>query len=333
MGDIISIETGGDDSGFFPEQLEIGFDFNNDGINEIDLSLYDQSGTDLPDRINLDVDWNSDGSENAGIQLDASESQSSTALWMDYNDDGKIDIEASSAAATGDFTPNVPNSIEMANEIWGDTLEPLNDLMPAITFNDAPIFDTLDTAIPGFNEIWATYGNPHEDMALWDGQDDPFSCAVATTNMMFRSLGFDPGEAILSDIMQDYGVYNPYTGTTPNLLTPMLNDICTEAGLDISASDFHWNTAEDLAEILESGARPLLAIDATELYAEESIPLHELGLLPDSGHAVQLIGLTVGPDGPIVTLNDPDVGPGIEVPFDRLFSAGDDFGFHGVALS
>jgi len=333
MDDIISIETGGDDSGFFPDQIEIGFDFNNDGATEIDLSLFDQGGTDLPDRISFELDWNSDNSENGGIQLDASQSHSTTTGWMDYNDDGTIDIEASGSDVTGDFFPDIPTTFEMAHEIWGDTLDPVNDIISAITFNDAPIFDSLDTGIPGFNEIWATYGTPYEDMALWDAQDDPFSCAVASTNMMFRSLGFDPGEALLSEIMQDNGVYDPYSGTSPSLLTPMLNDICTEAGLDISAYDFQWETPGDLAQILESGARPLLSIDATELYADESIPLHELGFLPDSGHAVQLIGLTDGPDGPMVILNDPDVGAGIEVPFDRLFSAGDDFGFHGVALA
>jgi len=333
MDDIINMEMGGSGSEFLPDQIEIGFDFNNDGINELDLSILDQDGTILPDLISVELDWDSDRLDNAGIQLDSSQPQSITTGWMDYNGDGTIDFEASGVDVTGDLFPDIPTTFEIAHDVWGDNLEPVDYLSPAITFNDAPIFDSLDTGIPGFNEIWATYGTPYEDMALWDEQDDPCSCAVASTNMMFRSLGFDPGEALLSEIMQDYGVYDPYSGTSPSLLTPLLNDICTGAGLGINAFDVQWETPQDLAQILESGVRPLLSIDATELYADESIPLHELGFLPDSGHAVQLIGLTEGPNGLVAILNDPSVGPGIEVPFDRLLSAGDDFGFLGVALA
>lgn len=333
MEEIISIETGDGDSGFFPDQVEIGFDFNNDGITEVDLSFSDQGGGTIPDRISLDLDWNSDNSENAEFRLDVSQSHSTTTDWMDYTDDGRIDIEVSGRDGTGDFVPDIPTTFEMAQEIWGDTLEPVDYFSSAITFNDAPIFDTLDTGIPGFNDIWTTYGTPNEDMALWDAQDDPFSCAVASTNMMFSSLGFDLGEPLLSAIMQDYGVYNPYTGTDTSLLTPMLNHMCDEAGVDVNAYEFHWETPRDLAELLDSGVRPLLVIDASELYAEPSTPLHDLGFLPDSCHAVQLTGLTDGPDGLIVTLNDPGIGAGIEVPFDRFFSAGNDYGFQGVALA
>jgi hypothetical protein len=321
------------------DELHLGLDLNQDGVNDVELFASDNMGTNLPDHFGISVDWNSDGTTNAGLELDmplAPFEPAHSAAWMDYNDDGQANVYASGADVTGDYFPDVPESLEISESTWDDitaltasTAFTVSELM----FNGEPLFGSYDLDVESFQPLWETHGSPFEDLALWDQQDDPYSCAVATTNMMFRSIGLDVGETQLAEVLEAKDIYDPLHGSQIDGLSDVLNEICEVNDLDHQAWDFQWNSTADLADLLDSGARPLLALDATDLYIPFGDQLSEWGILPASGHAVQLIGIQEGPEGTIAILNDPDVGAGIEVSIEKLIDAAEDYGFKGVALS
>jgi hypothetical protein len=165
-------------------------------------------------------------------------------------------------------------------------------------------------------------------MDLWDLQDDPCSCAVATTNMMFRSLGLDPGEDAIADVFEEMGIYDPATGTNPFLIDDVINELAEHEDLDIQATEISGFDEEDLGDLLDAGVRPLVGVDSGELYDDSYVP-------PDTGHAVQVTGLIESPEGDFVVINDPGFpeGAGQTIPLNRFMAAADDFGFSAVSLT
>lgn len=172
------------------------------------------------------------------------------------------------------------------------------------------------------------HGTPDVDIAFWDQQDDPNSCAVATTNMMFRSLGLDPGESGIADVFEDMGIYDPASGTNPYLIDEVINHVAENAGINIQANEINGFTEETLIEMLEKGIRPMVGVDVSELYDDFWIP-------PDSGHAVQVTGIINTQEDNFVVINDPgfEEGAGQTIPLDRFMSAADDFGFTAVSIT
>ena len=117
----------------------------------------------------------------------------------------------------------------------------------------------------GYDEFYEVHGSPIEDIDLWDLQDDPCSCAVATTNMMFRSLGLDPGEDVIADVFEEMGIYDPAYGTDPYLIDDVINELADYADLDIEATEISGFDEGDLAELLEA-----LKVDARQEYLSSS---------------------------------------------------------------
>ncbi|ABW68740.1 hypothetical protein [Desulfosudis oleivorans] len=170
------------------------------------------------------------------------------------------------------------------------------------------------------------FGDPLHDMDLWDRQDEENSCAVATTNSLFRSLGFDPGEDLLSDIFQDYGIYHPDSGTTPSLIDDALNDLNQRMDLPFSAQEINNFTEDSLKEMLQQGSRPLIAIDAHNLYPFTP---------PGSGHAVQLTSIIAENGQSFAVINDPgfDEGAGIMFPLETFMEAAQPFSNMAIVLT
>ena len=183
----------------------------------------------------------------------------------------------------------------------------------------------------GFDALAGTHqmhGTPELDIVLWDGQDDPMSCAAATTNMIFRSMGLDIGENLIADIFQANGIYDPASGANPDLIDDTINAIAHHGNLPLSSNQIDGFTEDTLRELLDNQIRPLVAVDSNELYSEEGLfdffdPVY-------SGHAVQVTGY----DGEYVYVNDPGFagGAGQQIPVDKFMRAADDFGFKAITV-
>ena len=293
-------------------------------IDETVVSM-DIDGDGIPDTVLSQADVNGDGI--ADIE----------GLAIDVDGDGVADIEGVAIDSDGDGIADVDilATNDAAQIIWGD----LDGASPSDLSADmlGAMTATCDELIfPGYADLLATCGTPEADMAFWAPQDDPMSCAVATTNMMFMSMGLDPGEEAIADTFQAFGVYDPVHGSKPAIIDDAINIIAATKGLDIQAETFSRSDIDDLEAMLERGVRPLIAVDGAELYAgDDERALNDLGLLPDAPHAVQLTGIEHTPNGDFAVINDPGVpdGAGVLIPMDTFKDAWDDMGNSGVAMS
>jgi hypothetical protein len=219
-----------------------------------------------------------------------------------------------------------------ADEELSDPIEEPEGAVAGIDIEEDPFIALSGThevePFTGYEEFYEVHGSPIEDMDLWDMQDDPCSCAVATTNMMFRSLGLDPGEDVIADVFEEMGIYDPAWGTDPYLIDDVINELAEHADLDVQATEISGFDEEDLSELLDAGVRPLVGVDSGELYDDDYVP-------PDTGHAVQVTGLIESPEGDFVVINDPGFpeGAGQTIPLNRFMAAADDFGFSAVSLT
>jgi hypothetical protein len=291
-----------------------------DNIAEIMFGSEDVNGDHLADISQVNIDLNGDGV----VDMSLTET--------DLNNDGLADIGVTGPNGDGAVDIFAPGDAEQA--VWGD--QPASDTSLESLADPYGFMDGTysDFTFPGQVSLYESLGTSPEDLALWDQQDDPNSCAVAVTNSMFRSVGFDPGEDTIAEAFKSFGIYNPAFGTSHMLIDDAINIIASTQGIDVQASDFSGVSVEKLENMLGKGIRPLIAVDAAELYTGDAERLlNDIGLLPDAPHAVQLIDIEHGSDGDFAVLNDPATGAGQKIPLSVLSDAAADFGFSGVAMS
>ena len=254
---------------------------------------------------------------------------------IDLDGDGTPDVHGAAVDVDGDGTPDILVQADAAQDIWGDVdgTAP-GDLPDDMYAAMAGVCDEL--IFPGYADLMATSGTPDADMALWDQQDAPMSCAVATTNMMFKSMGMDVGEGLVADIFEELDVYDPIQGSKVDYIDDAINIMAATGGLDIQAETMTGLDVDDLDNLLQHGVRPLIAVDGAELYSGAGGRLlNDLGLLPDAPHAVQLIGIERTPEGDFAVINDPGFpgGAGQRIPMDAFTDAWEDSGNTCVAMS
>lgn len=269
------------------------------------------------------------------VDLDGDGIPDALVAETDLDGDGTPDVQEFAVDLDGDGNLDVLVQSDAAQSIWGDLDDAPADVVPEDVFGAMEsVADEL--IFPGYSELMATSGTPEADMALWDPQDAPMSCAVATTNMMFRSMDIDVGEDLLAETLQNFGVYDPIQGSNIQILDDAINIMAGTSGLDIQAETFSGLETDDLENMLNHGIRPLIAVDGAELYSSGGERfLNDLGLLPDAPHAVQLIDIEHTSDGDYAVINDPGIpdGAGVRVPMETFKDAWDDIGNSCVAMS
>lgn len=290
----------------------------------------DDAGEVGTDGFDLPADVNAQGSD-----IDGDGSPGSAAGELDLDGDGVADIQGISVAGDGDATPDILLQADAAQSIWGDLDDDPSAEVPEDLFE--AMANACDELIfPGYAELMATSGTPDADMALWEQQEAPMSCAVATTNMMFKSMGLEPGEGLIADIFEELDVYDPIQGSKVDYIDDAINIMAATGGLDIQAETMTGLDVDDLGNLLHHGVRPLIAVDGAELYSGAGGRLlNDLGLLPDAPHAVQLIGIERTPEGDFAVINDPGFpgGAGQRIPMDAFTDAWEDSGNTCVAMS
>lgn len=216
-------------------------------------------------------------------------------------------------------------TLERTNEIWSDF-----DASPnghdTFWLDSVFVNSSFDLDPDSYHEITEVYGTPAEDMLLFDEQDSQYSCAVATTNMMFRSQGFyDFNESMFGDLFLDQGIYDPASGTTFRLIDDILNNSGVEE-LGLHANEISGFDIDSLKAELETGNSLLIALDAGQL---------NLFTPPGTGHAVLLTGIVESAGGDVAIINDPGYagGAGREVPLEQFQNATAYFGNSGISLS
>ena len=323
----------------------LSLDTNGDGLADGHLEALDVNGDGLNDIETVDVDTTGDGVADVSlvtVDLDGDGHADLTSVSVDLDGDGVSDIDVQD----GSGVPDMLAVSDHSQDIWGDVDESVDGEGEQRTTSEG---DALDGEVSfaafaetyeamtfdGYANFYEVHGTPAEDMALWEAQDAPNSCAVATTNMMFRSMGFDIGEDLLAEEFLEQGIYNVDSGTLVSAIDDVINVFAAENGIDAQAVSLRANTVEEFEAILDSGVRPLVAVDAYELtYNDEDRMLNNCGLTPEAGHAVQLTGIEHTSQGSFAVLNDPghSSGAGFKIPLDAFLDASADFGGTCVAV-
>jgi hypothetical protein len=323
----LSLDTNGD--GLADSQFQ-GLDLNGDGINDIETVDIDTTGDGVADGSIVRMDLDGDGIADL------------VSVSVDIDGDGLSDIDVQD----GSGVPDMLAVSDHSHDIWGDVDEGIDGgeeqhataegetIEGEVSF--AVFAETYEEmTFDGYANFYEVHGTPAEDMALWDEQDAPNSCAVATTNMLFRSMGIDVGEDLLAREFLEQGIYNVDSGTLVSSIDDVINMFAAENGIDAQAVSLHASTVEEFEAILDSGVRPLVAVDAYELTCnDEERLLNNYGFTPTAGHAVQLTGIEHSSQGSFAVLNDPghSNGAGFKIPLDAFLDAATDFGGACVAV-
>lgn len=210
---------------------------------------------------------------------------------------------------------------DFTDSIWVDFNE--FDVEEAVDLNNSSIgvfgesiFQSagFDVNPSHYQEYMEAHGTPLKDLALFDQQDSPFSCAVATTNMIFKSIDLEIGEELLSDIFKERGIYDPSSGTDPYKIDDVINDLALIGNFPFHATELQGFTEEILKQELDAGNPLFVGVDAGVL--QDSLP-------PGSGHAVLLTGIVESDTGKMAIINDPGTpdGAGQVVPYERFILA------------
>ena len=311
-------------------------DLDNDGIDETLVVSIDADGDGSPDALVIVSDTNADGvpdTEAFMADTNADGIMDFGQIGTDTDGDGVLDESVVIADQDGDGVPDVFASTDSSGSVWSD-LEQASIPDESPTFASASVGESeysSDAEIEAYIEI---HGTPSEDLALWDQQDDLNSCAVATTGMLLRTEGVDVDEPVIAAIFESREIYDPDIGTDPAMIPDVINEMAIRGNLDFHAVEFHGFTPDSLEEMLDDGVRPLVGVDSSELYDNNNRMLNEMGLIPDTGHAVLVTGIVENGEGKFVVINDPGGagGAGQMIPMDTFLNASADFGNTAVAL-
>lgn len=321
----------------YEEQAEkmISLDTDNDGLVDSLASAIDLDQDGYFDAMLIASDENRDGtleSRTFVSDFDGDGNYDFIAHGIDFDHDGSMDSEFMVADADGDLKLDLFASVDSSASIWSD-VEPnlvVEDNVGFVSFNSDQS-DLFSGTYSTYNEV---HGSPVEDMILWEQQDDPMSCAVASTNMLFRTVGFEVDESVTAAIFESRGIYDPEFGTNPEYIDEVINEIAISGNLDFHAEEITGFTQDSLRAMLDQGVRPLVCVDSSELYDCGSRLMNEMGLIPDTGHAIQVTGIVHNEDGEFVVINDPGFpdGAGQMIPVETFMNASSDFGNSAVAV-
>jgi len=315
----------------------IPFDADGNGLVDGSISDVDMNGDGITDAVIVRADTNMDGiidTEMAVADLNQDGQLDAFQFDHDADGDGNVDISIGGLDADGDGHVDFLNVESNGEDVWGGLAADsgASEASPdPFAFLDSTYVNVPSVAGSDFYEV---HGTPSSDMSLWEMQDDPNSCAVATTNMVFRSVGIESTEAEIAKVFSDCGIYDPMRGTSPDMIDDVINAWAERSGADIRAVQIDNFDAASLQEMLDNGIRPLVGVDAAELYPGGDQSILDLFGYPDAGHAVQVTGIIHSPEGNFVVINDPafPAGAGQRIPMEQFMDAAADCGYQAIAV-
>lgn len=189
--------------------------------------------------------------------------------------------------------------------------DPLStDLLDVV---DAPDIDSLFSlgtataqATAATAMLTASYGDPIEwgdpltDQYYWRQQNGQFSCAVVAQISVYQSLtGNYIDEQLACNYAQAQGWFDPRSGTSPVHIGKILN------ALGISTTQGYNATLNNIAAALAQGDKPIVALDANEIWNPKRDQYGNPVEQTLAGHAVWVTGIDRKANGSFdIVLND-----------------------------
>ncbi|MBD3884718.1 hypothetical protein IFO70_23560 [Phormidium tenue FACHB-886] len=150
------------------------------------------------------------------------------------------------------------------------------------------------------------WGDPLTDQYYWRQQSGQASCAVVAQISVYQSLtGNYISEQTACNYAQSQGWFNPQTGTLPNNVGKILNT------LGISTTQSYNATLYNIAVALSEGDKPIVGVDANEIWNPKRDQYGNAVEQTNAGHAVWVTGIDRRSDGSYnVILNDSGISYG-----------------------
>jgi len=144
------------------------------------------------------------------------------------------------------------------------------------------------------------FGTPFSDAYYWRYQQGQNSCAVVAQISVYQSLtGYYVSESAASAYAQQQGWFDPLTGTLPAHTGNLLN------AYGISTYQMQYATLGTLQNALAQGDKPIVGLDANEIWNPYDDWYGNPVEQADAGHAVWVTGIDYESDGSIgIILND-----------------------------
>ena len=228
-------------------------------------------------------------------------------------------LPSSSNVVTATGTDSELNILEIPDAIVDDAL--------LFNSNQPNLGDLATNATQSLGALYddpIEYGTPIEDADYWRQQQGSASCAVVAQVCVYQSLtGQYISEDDASYYAQQQGWFDPLTGTLPANIGNILNVL----GIETYQQD---NTSfSDLEYALARGDKPIVGLDANEIWTPQydlyGTPLEQT----NAGHAVWVTGIDYESDGSVgIVLNDSGTPSGMAsvVDYYDFMNAWQDYG-------
>ncbi|MFH7243970.1 MAG: hypothetical protein ACHWZW_14095 [Spirulina sp.] len=228
------------------------------------------------------------------------------------------------------FSEETPGSIDDFLMMW-EPLIPTSGSDLLVEFSAPQLEITLGgwATTSWASTSWGYYdpvefGTPFVDAWYWRQQQGPASCAVVAQISVYESLtGVYISEDIAGNFAQNQGWFDPLTGTPLMYVGHILDS------LGIPTIEFFGASLADLQYALAMGDKPIVGLDANEIWN----PIYDYFGNPleqeNGGHAVWVTGINYGWDGSVsIILNDSGTPNGMasEIAYADFMNAWQDYG-------
>ena len=209
------------------------------------------------------------------------------------------------------FTKSKPlnSDSSIANRLNSNSLD-----ADTLSIVDAPNTDTL-FGLRATNSVKATHrkkpltktyydpiewGNPAIDQYYWREQNGNASCAVVAQISAYKSLtGITVDEQTACNYAQSQGWFDPQSGTSLSNIGKLLN------AYGVYTVQKYNATLNDIAIALSKGDKPIVGLDANEIWTPKRDRYGNAVEQADAGHAVWVTGIDRKANGSYnVILND-----------------------------
>jgi hypothetical protein len=242
----------------------------------------------------------------------------------------EVDVLTANSFSIPVLSEDSPDSINNFLAMWEPLVStPENDLL--VEFSTPELGGAWDgwTTPSSLSPAWGyydpvEYGDPATDAWYWRQQQGPASCAVVAQISVFESLtGVYISEEVAGNFAQSQGWFDPLTGT-PLVYTGHILDV-----LGIPTVELFGASLAHLEYALAMGDKPIVGLDANEIWN----PIYDYFGNPleqeNGGHAVWVTGINYGWDGSVsIILNDSGTPNGMasEIAYADFMNAWQDYG-------
>lgn len=168
------------------------------------------------------------------------------------------------------------------------------------------VLNKNSNSLGGLYENTIEYGDPLADADYWREQERDYSCAVVAQISVYESF---TGETISEDDAVDYASEQGWLDSDSGTPFEDADNILADLGIETHAS--YDTSFTELEDALAKGDKPIVGLDANEIWSPEYDRQGNSIEQSDAGHAVWVTGIDYESNGSVnIILNDSGISDG-----------------------